>query len=119
MTGPRSDGGPDSGESVALELRLFATFREAVGQKTLTRSYHEPVTVRSVVADLEESFPDLDGVLLNDEGDLRSTVTVIRNGRHVAHFDGVDTALADGDTLGVMPPVSGGGGAGCRSNPNG
>ncbi|MGM0372392.1 MAG: molybdopterin synthase sulfur carrier subunit, partial [Halobacteriota archaeon] len=28
-----------------LEIRLFATFREAVGQKTITRTFEKPVTV--------------------------------------------------------------------------
>lgn len=108
MNGPWTDGGRESTGSVDLELRLFATVRAAVGEKTLTRNYREPVTVRAVLVDLEDTFPALDGTLLDEEGELRSSVTIVRNGRHIAHFEGLDTTLADGDTLGVMPPVSGG-----------
>lgn len=88
-----------------LSLKFFANFREAVGQKTITRKFPDGVTAGEVLADLEAEFPDLD---LLEEGDLRPQINVLRNGRGVVHMDGVDTTLEAGDTLSIFPPVAGG-----------
>ena len=91
-----------------LELRFFATFREAVGQKTLTREYDsDEMTVRDVLQELEAEYDDLAGAILED-GEIQDMLTVLKNGRGVAHGDGADTVLEDGDTLAVFPPVAGG-----------
>lgn len=90
-----------------LELRFFATFREAVGSKTVSREFDDGATVGEVLASLEAEYGDLDGQLLAD-GEIREHLSVLRNGREVVHLDGVDTTLADGDSLSVFPPVAGG-----------
>lgn len=91
-----------------IELRTFATFRDAVGQKEVTREYDdEAVTVGEVLAGLEAEYDGLEGQLLKD-GDLRPQLSVLKNGREVVHMEGPDTALSDGDSLSVFPPVAGG-----------
>lgn len=90
-----------------LELRFFATVREAVGEVTVTREFAPGTTVGDVLSTLENEYPDLDGRLLED-GDVAGHVTVMRNGTHVTHFDGAATELADGDRLAITPPVTGG-----------
>lgn len=107
MTKPQSEGSNEPA-AVTLELRSFAMIREAVGEKTLIRRYDPPVTVRMVLADLEAAYPPLEGSFLDDADALRSSITVLRNGRHIDHFDEVETKLDDGDVVAVMPPVSGG-----------
>ncbi|WP_115864046.1 ubiquitin-like small modifier protein 1 [Halorussus litoreus] len=87
-----------------LELRFFANFREAVGQKTLEREYPEGTAVGEVLGDLAEEF-DMN---LFEDGELRQQLSIMKNGKDVVHLDGVDTPLADGDVLSVFPPVAGG-----------
>ncbi|PSP56061.1 molybdopterin synthase sulfur carrier subunit [Halobacteriales archaeon QS_1_67_19] len=89
---------------MALELRFFATFREAVGQKTLEREYPDGTTVGDVLTDLAEEYD----MTLFEDGDLRPQLSIMKNGKDVAHLDGLDTPLDDGDTLSVFPPVAGG-----------
>lgn len=90
-----------------LELRFFASFREAVGGKILEREYDaEPVAVRDVLEELTNEYADLD--LFDRSGELRDFVSVMKNGRDVIHLDGLDTPLEDGDKLSVFPPVAGG-----------
>ncbi len=92
-----------------LELRFFATFREAVGQKTIGREYQgDAVTVGEVLQGLEAEFDGLEGQLLDDEGGIRDMLSILRDGREVVHLEGTDTLLEDGDTLSVFPPVAGG-----------
>jgi molybdopterin synthase sulfur carrier subunit len=92
---------------VELELRLFATFREAAGGKTLTRNFEQGVTVREVLTVLESEFGGLSGQLL-DGDEIQPQLNVLKNGREVLHLDGLDEELADGDRLSLFPPVAGG-----------
>jgi len=90
-----------------LELRFFATFREAVGAKTVEREFPDGSTVGEVLAALEERHEELVGELLVD-GDLKPQINVLKNGREVLHMEGIETTLEDGDRLSVFPPVAGG-----------
>lgn len=90
-----------------IELKFFATFREAVGSKTVTRDLAGGATVGDVLAGLEDDYEGLAGQLLED-GDLRPQINVLRNGREVLHMEGTETAVEDGDTIAVFPPVAGG-----------
>jgi sulfur-carrier protein len=91
-----------------LELRFFATFREAVGQKTIEREYDDGATVGDVLAELEAEFDGLEGQLL-ENGAIRPQLSILKNGRDVTHDNGPETDLTGEDTLSVFPPVAGGG----------
>ncbi|WP_299237201.1 ubiquitin-like small modifier protein 1 [Natronomonas sp.] len=91
-----------------VELRFFATVREAVGKRTTRRAFDPGATVRDALADTETRVPELEGRLLADDGGVARGITVMRNGTNVTHYDGADTELADGDSLSITPPVTGG-----------
>lgn len=94
--------------TMELELRFFATFREAVGRKVVDREFDEGATVGDVLAAIEEEYPELVGEILDGDGDIRPQLSILKNGREVVHIDGTDTTLEDGDRLSVFPPVAGG-----------
>ena len=89
-----------------VEVRFFAHLRDAVGERTLDYGTDDDATVGDVVRDLSTRYPDLD--VLDESGELRPHVNVLRNGRNVGYDEGLETPLADGDELGVFPPVEGG-----------
>lgn len=89
-----------------LELRFFATFREAVGTKTITREY-DATTVGDVLVALESEFDGLTGQIL-DDGAVQPQVNVLLDGRDVTHEQGIDTPIEPDDTLSIFPPVAGG-----------
>jgi len=91
-----------------LELRFFATFRAAVGRKTVEREFPDGSTVGDVLAALESEYHDMEGRLLDDDGAIREQLSILKNGRGVVHMDGAATPLSDGDSLSVFPPVAGG-----------
>lgn len=91
-----------------LELRFFATFRDAVGQKIVHREFPDDATAGDVLADLEADYADLEGAFFDDQGELRTMISILKNGKDIIHMDGVDTSLADGDALSIFPPVAGG-----------
>ncbi|WP_455448802.1 ubiquitin-like small modifier protein 1 [Natrinema thermotolerans] len=90
-----------------IDLRFFATFREAVGEKERTRTVADDTTVGDVLASLEAEYEGLEGQLLAD-GEVRPQLSVLKNGRNVVHMEGVDTTLEAGDVVSVFPPVAGG-----------
>lgn len=90
-----------------IELRTFANFRDAVGQKTVQREYDaSSVRTVDVLSALQEEYPTLE--LFEDDGTLQEFITVLKNGREITYIDGLDTELEDGDTLSIFPPVAGG-----------
>jgi len=91
-----------------LELRFFATFRAVVGQKELDREFPDGATVGDVLAALEADYRDLEQQLLDEEGEIRPQLSVLKNGREVVHMQGAETHLSDGDSLSIFPPVAGG-----------
>jgi MoaD family protein len=91
-----------------IELRFFATVRQAVGSKTIEREFDDGADVGAVLRALEAEFDGLEGEILDDEGELRPQLSVLKNGREVVHMEGLATSLADGDAVSVFPPVAGG-----------
>jgi len=90
-----------------LELRFFATFRDAVGQKTIEREFPDTATIADVLDDLEDEFGGLSGQFL-ENGEIKPQVNVLRNGREVTHLDGLETRVEAGDRISIFPPVAGG-----------
>lgn len=90
-----------------IDLRFFATFRDAVGEKERTHTFDDDATVGDVLATLEGEYDGLEGQLLAD-GAIRQQLSVLKNGRDVTHQEGTDTTLEDGDVVSVFPPVAGG-----------
>lgn len=95
-------------DPIALEYRFFATFREAVGRKAIERDLPAGATVGEALAAIEAEFPELAGDVLDDDGEIRPHLSVLKNGREVVHLDGTETRLEDGDRVSVFPPVAGG-----------
>lgn len=90
-----------------IDLRFFATYREAVGQKERTRTVDDDATVGDVLTALEAEYDGLAGQLV-ENGTIRPQLSVLKNGRNVVHMEGVDTSLESGDVVSVFPPVAGG-----------
>jgi len=88
-----------------IELRFFANFREAAGQKTIHREFDDDARAGDVLRALPEEFPEME---LFEDGEIRDYLTILRNGQDITHIDGLETTLEDGDELSVFPPVAGG-----------
>jgi len=89
-----------------LELRFFATFREAAGGKIVEAEFADGSSVGDVLRELEAGYEGMNGRLIVDGG-LAPQINVLKNGREVLHLDGLDTSLDDGDRLSVFPPCRG------------
>jgi molybdopterin converting factor small subunit len=65
-------------------------------------------SVRAVLEELERRHPSLYGSVCDETGAVRRHVNLFVNELHVRDRDGLDTALAPGDKVTILPAVSGG-----------
>ncbi len=65
-------------------------------------------TVREVVTGLVALHPGLASQLLAHDGDLNRFVNAFLNDTDVRHLQALDTPVADGDTLLLLPAMAGG-----------
>ena len=65
-------------------------------------------TVGDVFHGLIDRYPGLAGNLVDDAGQLHKFVNVYRNDDDIRYLDQLDTKVADGDVISVLPAVAGG-----------
>lgn len=65
-------------------------------------------TVGEALAALTTQYPDLKKNLFNDEGKLRSFVNVYVNDEDIRFLKKDATALAESDTISIVPSIAGG-----------
>ncbi len=91
---------------MAVIVRLPTVLRpHANGQSQVDA---EGATVAEAVAWLVDRFPAIAPNLLASDGSLHRFVNVYVNDEDVRYLSQMDTALADGDELSILPAVAGG-----------
>ena len=65
-------------------------------------------TVREIVDGLVTTYPGLSAQLLDAQGGLNRFVNVFLNDTDVRHLQGLDTPVADTDSVVLLPAMAGG-----------
>ena len=92
---------------MAIEVRLPNILRpHAGGQATVTA---DGATIGEVLRSLVAEFPGLTGQLITETGQMHKFVNVYVNDDDVRYLDKLETKVADGDTVSILPAVAGGG----------
>ena len=68
----------------------------------------EGSTVGEALKALDAAHPGFAGRLFDDAGQLRRFVNVFLSDEDVRFLDGLNTPVADGETLSIVPAVAGG-----------
>jgi len=91
---------------MAVEIKLPTVLRaQADGQASVAV---DGATVGEAFATLIERYPGLRGNLLDDGGVLHKFVNVYKDDDDIRYLEGLDTKVADGDVLSILPAVAGG-----------
>lgn len=96
-----------------MEWKLFADLAELAGTGTVEVEVDvdgADATVADALAALLERHPAIEDRVLDDDGELREHINVLRNGESVRTAAGLETELEADDELALFPPVSGGNG---------
>ena len=65
-------------------------------------------TVGDLIDDLGRRYPGLRERLVEDGGDIRRFINVYVNQEDIRFLDGLDTKVADGAVVSIIPAVAGG-----------
>jgi sulfur-carrier protein len=88
-------------------IKIPPVLRASVGgEKELSASGG---SVGDVLRELAASHPATESQLFSSEGELNRYVNVYVNDEDVRVLDGLDTPVADSDTLVILPAMAGGG----------
>ncbi|PSP73478.1 molybdopterin synthase sulfur carrier subunit [Halobacteriales archaeon QS_3_64_16] len=94
-----------------MQWKLFANLAEAAGDRRIDvdLDVSQGATVGDALSALLDRCPDLEPEVLDDEGELREHIQLLRNGRDpFVTAAGLETDLDESDELALFPPVSGG-----------
>ncbi len=68
----------------------------------------EGTDLRTVIASVDAAHPGLGARILDDEGNLRRFVNVFVRDEDVRFQQGLDTPVAEGEVVSIIPAVAGG-----------
>jgi sulfur-carrier protein len=90
---------------MSVEVRIPTILRPYTGgEKNVTG---DGADLRALIADLDSRYPGISERLVDEQG-LRRFVNVYLNDEDVRFLGGLDTVVADGDSVTILPAVAGG-----------
>ena len=89
-----------------VEVRLPTVLRTHAGGRSTVSV--EGSTIGEVLQSLVTAHPGMTGQVLTEDGSLHRFVNVYLNDDDVRYLDRLDTKVADGDTVSILPAVAGG-----------
>jgi molybdopterin converting factor small subunit len=96
-------------DSPAIAVALSGALCDYCGSKRqLSIPVRDVSTVRHALARLEEQHPAVYRSVCDETGAVRQHIGVFVNESHIRDLGGLDTPIGPGDTLTLLPAVSGG-----------
>ncbi|MGZ4204177.1 MAG: MoaD/ThiS family protein [Actinomycetota bacterium] len=91
---------------MAVEVRVPTILRKYTGGEKAVEGAGG--TVREVIEDLDKRHPGVRGAVVSDDGELRRFVNMYLNDEDIRFLGSLETPVADGDVLSILPAVAGG-----------
>ena len=91
---------------MAVTVKLPTQLRAAAGGSA--EAEVDGATVGEVLDDLFERYTELRERISEDDGSLRRFVNVYVEGEDIRFLDGLETPVADGGEVTILPAVAGG-----------
>ncbi len=91
-----------------VRVRFYGMVYDEVGIREWVLDLVEGSTVNDLLSILVERHPSLSNLVYDDEGVFRKYLEVAINETDIIGLNGLETALNEGDTVLIMPPIGGG-----------
>ncbi len=88
-----------------IEVRVPTILRQYTGGEKLVTA--EGLSLEAIIKDLNGNHPGIGNRLLDDSG-LRRFINVYVNDEDVRFLEGLQTVIADNDSITILPAVAGG-----------
>jgi len=96
----------EEGNVMTVSIRLPTVLRPHVGGQASVSIEGE--TIGAVLGALVEQNPGLTGQVIAEDGSLNKFVNIYVNDDDVRYLQQLDTPVADGDEISILPAVAGG-----------
>ena len=90
-----------------VKVNIPAVLRNAVGGSKSVEG--QSGSLRDLLEDLGNQYPALREQVFGEDGGLHRFVNVYVNDEDVRYLDGLDTKVAEGDSVDILPAVARGG----------
>jgi molybdopterin synthase sulfur carrier subunit len=87
-------------------VRVPSMLRPTVGGERSLAA--EGATLRELIANVDRRHPGFAGQLLETSGEQRTFVNLYINDEDVRYLNGLETPVAEGDVVSILPAVAGG-----------
>jgi len=90
-----------------IKVKFFASMSDVFQEKEREIELKKASNIRELLEFLCNTYERRQRIF-DQSGQIRSDVTILKNGRHIYFLDGIQTELKEGDTIAIFPPVYGG-----------
>jgi sulfur-carrier protein len=101
---------------MSVTVKLPTILRKHTGGEA--RVAADGATLTEVLKDLESRYPGITKNVVSDDG-LQRFINVYVNDEDVRYLGSLETTIADGDVVSILPAVAGGSGVGHARRPRG
>lgn len=91
---------------MAITIRVPTALRKLTGGAETVAV--EGATVGGVLDAVKTAYPELAAQILDDSGAVRRFVNLFANDEDIRFLDDLETSVADGDELSIVPAIAGG-----------
>ncbi len=92
-----------------ITVKFFTSLREITGKKQDEIESSSTITLEELLNLLSKKYgQQFTDYLYNKEGNVRTYIQILINGRGIKALQGFETRLKEGDTVAIFPPVGGG-----------
>lgn len=91
---------------MTIAVRIPTPLRKFTANQEIVQV--EGATVAQALQHLSEAHPELRERLFSEDGKVRRFVNIFANEEDIRFLDQLDTQLADGDELAIVPAIAGG-----------
>jgi len=90
-----------------IETTFNGLLKKYFGSEKVQVNLANAPTVRSLLDNLCNSSEHHQRVF-DAHGEVKSDITILKNGRNIVFLEGLDTKLNEGDKIAIFPPICGG-----------